>query len=350
MINNTVNILFIRGFFVMGRVVTVCSLVLFFILGVAFSPSIAGANVQSVEVCWLKPTRYIETISISGVAEEKEKNDFTITVPLMAKEVCVKVGDEIKVGDTIATIDKEGTLAAVKGSAASLTGIVPGLPAGIGDMIAGLTGSGDGGFSLDAIPEKLVSTLSGTVSAVGLTSGVLLSSGAPIITVSSSNVLVVKMALPEGNIGRVNLGQTVAVSCAAFNGAEFYATVTHISNTARKQMVGVVNETVFDVTALIEGENSSLRPGMSVSAAIQVSEPTIINTIPYEAIQQDDSGEEFVFVLEGGVARKRIIETGIETPDGQAVLSGISTTDAVIKDAAAVSDGRRYKFTEEENK
>ena len=335
----------------MGRIVTVCSLVLFFILGVALSPSIVGASMQNVDVVWLQPTRYIETISIAGVAEEKEKSDFTIPVPLMAKEVTTKVGDEIKIGDTIAVIDKEGTLAAVKGSASSLSGIIPGLPAGIGEMIAGLAGSG-GGLSLDAIPEKLVSNLSGTVSAVGLTPGVLLSANAPIITVSSSSVLVVKMALPEGNIGRVNLGQTVAVSCAAFNGAEFYATVTHISSTARKQMVGVVNETVFDVTALIEGENKALRPGMSVTAEIQISEPTIIATIPYEATGQSDDGEEFVFVLEDGVAKKRMIETGIETPNGQAVLSGISTNDAVIKNASGISEGRRYKVSEDkaENK
>jgi len=329
----------------MRRVVVVCSLVLFFVLGVALSPSIVGASVQSIDVTWLCPTRYIETISISGVAEEKEKSDFSIPVPLMAKEVLVKAGDEIKVGDVIATIDKEGTVSAVKGSASSLAGIVPGLPAGVGDMIAGFVGNGGGDLSLDAIPEKLVSNLSGTVSAVGLSPGVLLSSGAPIITVSNSKVLVVKMALPEGNIGRVNLGQTVAVSCAAFNGAEFYATVTHISSTARKQMVGVVNETVFDVTALIEGENKALRPGMSISAEIQTSVPMIINTIPYEAILQDDNGEEFVFVLEDGIARKRVIEIGIETPNGQAITSGISATEAVVKNAAGIIEGRRYKVT-----
>ena len=79
-----------------------------------------------------------------------------------------------------------------------------------------------------------------------------------------------------------------------------------------------------------------MKPGYTVSGVIKDQDPQSALIIPYEAIQQDELNQEYVYVYESGRAVRRNIVTGQELSWGVAVDMGLSEEDAVIQNASAI--------------
>jgi len=162
----------------------------------------------------------------------------------------------------------------------------------------------------------------------------------------------VTVAIGESDIGKVSVGQSAALSGAAFDDGIFTATVERVSDIASHQQTQFTQETVVSVTLKIDnpytviisgssgttGESGGiLRSGYSARADIFTDEPRTVFIIPYSVINQDDIGE-FVFVLAGNKAIRRNILTGIEMANGAEVVSGLRISDNIISNPASISE------------
>lgn len=148
--------------------------------------------------------------------------------------------------------------------------------------------------------------------------------------VSDFSALEVSAYVSERNISNLVEGLKVELTGEAFEGT-YSGVLTKIMPTAiQTGTLTSAGETVVEIRINVKNPNASLKPGYSAKALIYTVKKTNARLVPYEAVVQNDSGEETVYVLEGNAASARVVETGRELSDYTEILRGISVSDTVI--------------------
>ncbi len=174
-------------------------------------------------------------------------------------------------------------------------------------------------------------------------SGASIESGYAVATISKGSRLYVNAAISELDISKVEEGQPVRFTCAAYPDTVFMGVVSGIASAARNQYNGAVLETVVDIRVTPNDEDKRLKSGLSADVEILLEEPRQICVLPYEAIGQDNAGE-FIYVYEDGAAVRRNIFTGAEFSDGTEVIKGVSPTDIVLAEPEKIAQKSYIKL------
>ncbi len=133
----------------------------------------------------------------------------------------------------------------------------------------------------------------------------------------------VDVNLPNTDLGRVDVGDSVLVSNYALEDEIFKGLVTAIDPTIDQRT------RTFKVTVEIGNKDLKLRPGMFVKTDIVVASNDTAIVIPKEAILTRNN-RPTVFVVEGNVAHEREVSTGIETREDVEISGGIKEGDQVV--------------------
>lgn len=192
---------------------------------------------------------------------------------------------------------------------------------------------------------EVKSPIDGTVTQVNIKEGVFTNPSQPIFMVSDLSLLEVKVNISEYDISKVKLGQEVEITTDALEGETFKGKVNAISPVARVSQIGQSTETVVEVTIGITEKNSRLKPGFSVKSKIIADSKDGCLVLPFDAIITEKNGAKVVFVVEDNVARKREIETGIESDFTVEVTKGVSEGDKVIiNPPPSLKDGMKVQL------
>lgn len=272
---------------------------------------------------------YCEIVAGSGGLSFPDQHEITSALPLVIEKFTVSPGDLVNVGDTIAVVDRKSSAALIQSLGQIKSLAIP--AANISTAVA-------------LLPETVSADQSGRVISTAA-SGEAVQSGSSIATLANSNALAVTAAISELDIAKVQLGQRVRFSPAAYPDEEFTGTVSRIAAAARSRYNGAVLETVVDVTVTPDKTDERLKPGLSADVEIMLSEPREVLVLPYSAIGQDENGE-YVFVYEDQHAVRRDISTGAEFSDGTEVKSGITAEDIVFGDPEVLSDKSFVRIAE----
>ncbi len=175
-----------------------------------------------------------------------------------------------------------------------------------------------------------------------------------ILVVADLTEMEAQVNVDENDIVQVALGQAASIEVDALFGEKLKGEVYKISNTANEQQAGANNQKIeFEVKISISSDTERLRPGMTASADIStktqvdaigvpiqsVAVRTIDQlTLPNETVEDaeerftadDDGFVQVVFVVEGGKAFVRQVETGIQSRDLIEVVSGIDAGEMVV--------------------
>jgi hypothetical protein len=146
------------------------------------------------------------------------------------------------------------------------------------------------------------------------------------------------VAVGEGDIGKVQVGQKVDLSGAALGKGKYTATVRKIGDVARQQSIAMVLETVVDVTLEVDNPDKFLKSGYTVQASIHVDDKTVMDILPYSVIRQDENGE-YVYVVENRISLLRYIKTGRELPEGAEIIEGLTGNEKIVKNPDEVKHG-----------
>ena len=138
----------------------------------------------------------------------------------------------------------------------------------------------------------------------------------------------IQVFVGEREISSVKIGQPAEITGDAFPDKIYYGEVSSIAETASKIQFGNITRTMIEVTILVKNPDEFLKPGYTARVSIQTSDKAVLTILPYEAINQDESGE-YVYVISDGVAAKKYIETCRELSQGVEV-AGITAEDTVI--------------------
>ncbi len=161
--------------------------------------------------------------------------------------------------------------------------------------------------------------------------GQFLESGKPLISLTALSPLFVDFSLPQQELSRLAVGQTVRVTSDAYVGQTFEGELVAINPdlNATTRSVGI--------RAKFANAEKLLRPGMFVRVEVLMPQAKKVLAIPATAVLSAPSGDS-VFVItqpkdNGGtnlVVQQKFIRTGATHGDFIAVETGLSAGDKVV--------------------
>lgn len=302
----------------------------------ALSPVLFNSLYKPCEVTRIETVKYTDYVNAKGQIGQYDERVIRTEYPVIVSEILFSKGDVIKSGDKLLSIDKEATAKKIMESNeyASL-GI-----AGIGSSIT------DYDSISKMIPDFIYSESNGIVSSINIKSSDYIASNGIICTLLGNDNLTVVASVNENYIYDVKIGQPVIITGNAFGDKEYSGVVEEISNSARKQYVGASEETVVDVIVRITNTDDTIKSGYTAKIKICTSSEKMVDIIPYDTVNQDDDGKEFVYVFSNGVAVRKDIGTGAELVDGVEVVYGVGESDNILKADEELSDGDLVKVVE----
>lgn len=197
-------------------------------------------------------------------------------------------------------------------------------------------------------------------------SGSSFTQGTEIMTVSDLSIMEARVEVNENDVVLISLNDTARIDVDAYPDRLFNAIVYQIANTATTTGLGTQEEvTNFEVRLIIQTENEVFRPGMSCSANIETETRHDVLSVPLQSVttrekrrggeSEDGEGsdeefgdvtiegitdreekarekpQEVVFVVDGNLARKKSVETGISSDTYIEIREGIEEGDQVVK-------------------
>ena len=149
---------------------------------------------------------------------------------------------------------------------------------------------------------------SGTVTAVFATVGGT-GSGLLFVIEDTAN-LVVETSVKSYDIGTVTEGMPVVIKSDATGEEEYEGRVQSIAPTSNKNAQGETDTTtdaVFATDVAVVSQNTGLRIGMSVRLNYIVEESFSVLAVPYDAVYQNEAGQDCVLILTQGSAPEKFL-------------------------------------------
>ncbi len=159
----------------------------------------------------------------------------------------------------------------------------------------------------------------------------------PLLRLVDMSAPEIRVDTDEVNLARLRVGQAAVVAADAFPDRPFPARVTEIGSQV-DPLRGTAEVRLRPVPAAGR-PLPPLRPLQTVNVNIIFSESEQITVPPGAVVKEGD--QHYVLVVTNGRAVRRRVTLGPVTPEGTAILSGLSETDRVVRDSAQVRPGQR---------
>jgi RND family efflux transporter MFP subunit len=167
---------------------------------------------------------------------------------------------------------------------------------------------------------RIAAPFSGTVTTKSVEPGNLAAPGAPLLTIERDGAYRLEASVDESKLPFVKAGQTVELGLEALDRrltARVSEIVPAVDAVSRAYTVKI------DLPAL-----PNLRSGMFGRASFRIGSSKVL-TVPAAAVLERGQLQS-VFVIDSSMARSRLITTGQRQPDAVEVLSGLSEGERVI--------------------
>lgn len=342
----------------------------------------------------LRPVRY-ERVSTStearvrtfaGVARAGVESNLSFRVPGTVERVTVSVGQQVRRGENLASMDptdyelkvQEALAGLAQATAASrnaeadyerVRGLYENNNASRRELDGARANSESSKAQVQAAEKRLEQArqqvaytrlrapVDGTVAAVNVEVNENVNAGQKVLLLTAGSEIEVEVALPEAVISGVELDQEVEVRFDALPGRVFAAKVTEAG------VASVGTATTFPVTAKLVEPEADIRSGMAAEVAFRFSPADTEGRMLVSpvAVGEDRDGR-FVFVLEleGGapadpgeapvstaVVKRRAVRVGELTGAGLEILSGLENGELIVTAGVRrLSDGERVEVRE----
>ncbi|MFR9651163.1 MAG: efflux RND transporter periplasmic adaptor subunit [Rikenellaceae bacterium] len=185
---------------------------------------------------------------------------------------------------------------------------------------------------------ELRSPISGVVTLRNTERGNLLD-GRAIVEVAQIDSLKVRVNISEIYYPVVKLGMWVGLSVDIFGDREFAGEVSLIYPT-----LDPLTRT-FTVEVSVPNGDLTLRPGMHVRSTFNMGSRVALMVVDVAVQKQFGSAENYVYVVENGVARRRSVNKGRQVGDMVEITSGLNTGDKVVVTAfSRIGDGTALNY------
>jgi membrane fusion protein, multidrug efflux system len=163
----------------------------------------------------------------------------------------------------------------------------------------------------------------GVVSEREVQIGARVSPNTKLFSLISLRDMVARVFVPGRYLPDVRAGQLATVTSEFLPGREFEAWVKRIRPFIDPQ------SGTFKVTVGVKNPDNDIVPGLFVRASIITEERASALLVPKRAVVYD-GGDQFIFTLDDGMAKRIRLDAGFETADTIEVRSGLDEGDPVI--------------------
>ena len=131
----------------------------------------------------------------------------------------------------------------------------------------------------------------------------------------------------EVDVSRVKKGQNVIIKLDAFQDSTFQGEITSVAALGKTKNNNSTIK-VFEITVSINSQSSILKPGMTTSNKMIISEIPNVLFVPQESVFEKD-GKKIVYIKNGSSFDEQTVEPGEKSEDYIVINKGISNGDVV---------------------
>ncbi len=147
---------------------------------------------------------------------------------------------------------------------------------------------------------------SGYVQKIHAQTGEYATTGKPLVSIMDYDDMQLRIWIGEDRIHDIQIGQQVIISGNGFNG-KYSGYVNQIDDKASQSLLGATGAQVA-VNILITDADDAILPGFTANASIRLGIRKNVVKIPIELIDQDSSGQEYVWIYDNGAVRKEYVQ------------------------------------------
>ena len=187
----------------------------------------------------------------------------------------------------------------------------------------------------------VTSPLTGVVTQRNVEIGGFASSAAPAYVVMDLSVIKVEVGVSEQVLNMINIGDKVDVTMTAVSDLPLEGVVSTVSPAAGQTGM-------YTVKIELDNKDGIIKSGMmaEVNFTAAKSEDTIV--LPRNAVIVKED-ETYVYVVENNVAKKVLVEVGIEAGESIEITKGLKDGDEVVtKGQTYISDGEEVSVMNED--
>lgn len=171
--------------------------------------------------------------------------------------------------------------------------------------------------------KHIVAPFAGRLGIARIYPGQFLGKAEAIVQLETLDPVYVDFSLPQQSIAQVAVGQTVHIQVDAFPGRVFAGTIAAISPRVDDSTRSL------SLRAAVPNADEALRPGMFGRVEVVLPGTARSIVLPTSAVVYNPYGN-FVFVIDGGVAKQRFVQTGPQRGNVIAILSGLQPGEQVV--------------------
>jgi macrolide-specific efflux system membrane fusion protein len=311
------------------------------------------------------------SVSASGSVASANSRDLGFGASGTVDTIKVQVGDKVKKGQLLATLDDASAQDTLRSAQAALDAAEAGdtsTPSGYSSYVQARASRDNAQRSLDG--TRLKAPFSGTIVAVNgsvggssggsggssTSSGSTGSSGAAgggggssstasssasssstgsgFITLADTAKLGIKGEFTESDIAKVKKGQQASVTFDAMQGTRASGKVTAIDQTSTTTN----NVVQYGVTVTLTDPPKGLRIGATATVQITTASAENVLYVPTAAVRTA-GGQSSVTVLSGGKQVPKVVQIGTQGDQGTEIKSGLNEGDQVVIANAAGGTG-----------
>lgn len=175
--------------------------------------------------------------------------------------------------------------------------------------------------------SKLYAPYDGSVARKLAEVGQTVTPAQPILEVMGEGRLRADISVPENRIGEVRLGQGALVTCQALQGPPLQARVDEIALDANSLTHA------YNVKLVLDQAAEGLRPGMTCQVELNTpagADHATAFEVPHTALLLSPDNRYFCWLKRGGQAHRVFVVTGPLTDGGIMVTNGLATGDSLI--------------------
>lgn len=190
---------------------------------------------------------------------------------------------------------------------------------------------------------RIKAPFDGTVSDVLVEQGIQVNPGTAILKLVDLSTIEVSIPVPEGEIGKIRIGQKALIDVPALN-------ITGIEAHVKLKGVTAASPShTYRCTLVPEKKQTDLYPGMVCKVRLSEVSDSLRIRIPASSVEMDSNGK-FVWVVNDGVVGRKYVTVDGYQEQGVVISSGLEPGDKVIvKGAAKVSTGMKVNSIEQES-
>ncbi len=174
--------------------------------------------------------------------------------------------------------------------------------------------------------NSIRSPFTGTISKQDAKLGEIAAPNKAIVSVMSEKNLEIEANVPEIEVGKISVGNPVAITMDAFPGETFYGKIAYIDQ-AETVSEGVVN---FKIKVVFNSEDPRLKSGLTSNLKIETFKKDNVLVLPRVAVIRSSEGS-FVRKMENNELKQVIVETGVQGSNGEIeIVSGLSEGDKIL--------------------